>query len=203
MGQQLAEAGSSLSSKVAPRLGDLPVGERWLAAPGAQMFDPRHPPTLFCRGRLPGLTNLAASQVAERMFITPTVDILATTTIAFTNVGSARSWFTEEVRRPGFAACVIQHLRKDQAATDPLQGVSGSLTLVRSSTPRLRVGMESYELTATFRLSTGSLWNHVWAVARYGRVVFVLQGSWFSDGYGSAINPLPLLKKAVKRTPPR
>lgn len=187
-----------LAAKVAPRLADLPAGDGWLAAP-MHGFNPQHPPTLFCQERSPGLNGLAASQVVLRDFITPTLDILRTTTVAFRNVAAAHHWYALE-RRDGFGTCAIQGLESDQAVWDPLQGVHGTLTLVRSATPRLDVGTEAFELTATFAQSADR-WMHVWALAHYGRIVFVIQGSWFADG--SPINPAPVLAKLIKRTPPR
>lgn len=81
------------------------------------------------------------------------------------------------------------------------QGVHGNLKLVHSATPALHVGTEAYELTATFRQSTGDPMYELWAVARYGRVVFVLHGFWFSGG--TPINPEPILAKVIARTPSR
>ena len=103
--------------------------------------------------------------------------------------------------RPGLTSCVIKHLMTDQASYDPLQGVNGRLTLRRSATPRLDAAMQAWELTATFRTSAGKPWNHVWAIARYGRVIFVLHGFWFLDGYGTPVNPRPLLINAIRHTP--
>jgi hypothetical protein len=138
--------------------------------------------------------------VALRDFVTPQLDGLLTTTLAFESVDAAHAWYSREVR-PGFASCAIRGEQGDQALIDPAHGVNGRLPLIRSATHRLHVGTEAYELTATFRQQLGGTWMHVWALAHSGRVVFVLHGFWFS--HGTPISPAPLLAKLIRRTPAR
>jgi hypothetical protein len=193
----LAVGAVPLAARVAPRLGDLPAVQGWIAGP-TNKFDPQHPPVLLCPGRTPGFANLLASQVAFGTFATPMLNGLVTTTIAFGTVREARSWFSRELRR-GVVACVIHEEQADSASMGSPQGVRGKLRLVRSATPSLRVGMQSYELTATFRPSSGDREMHVWALVRYGRVVFVVHGFWFPQGV--PFSPARLLAKVIARTP--
>src|SRR5262249_41579368 len=192
-----ADASVPLAAAVSPKLQDLPGGQGWLAGP-SPAFDPQHPPVLFCRGRSPGFPHLAASQVALPVFVTTSIDALTSQTFAFGTVDAARSWYSREVR-PGFASCVIRGAQEDAAATGTPQGVNGSLKLVRSKVVGLHVGMQAYQLTATFRLSSGEDKMHVWSLARYGRVVFVVHGFWFPQG--TPISVARLLAKVIARTP--